>query len=77
LAGILTGMLWSRRRHPRQVHLLTVASDVPFLPDDLVTSLARSLSAQRADIVIARSQDGTHPTIGCGRWTWRTAWSTT
>jgi len=62
LAGILTGMLWSRRRHPRQVHLLTVASDVPFLPDDLVTRLARSLS--RADIVIARSQDGTHPTIG-------------
>lgn len=62
LAGILTGMLWSRRRHPRQVHLLTVASDVPFLPDDLVTRLARNLGG--ADIVIARSQDGTHPTIG-------------
>lgn len=64
LAGILTGMLWSRRRHPRQVHLLTVASDVPFLPDDLVTRLARSLSDQRADIAIARTADGTHPTIG-------------
>ncbi len=64
LAGILTGMLWSRRRHPRQVHLLTVASDVPFLPDDLVTRLAHSLGDQRADIAIARAADGTHPTIG-------------
>lgn len=64
LAGILTGMLWSRKRHSRQVHLLTVASDVPFLPDDLVARLARSLHDQRADIAIARSPDGTHPTIG-------------
>jgi len=64
LAGILTGMLWSRRRHSRQVHLLTVASDVPFLPDDLVARLSRSLVSQRADIAIASSPEGTHPTIG-------------
>ena len=64
LAGILTGMLWSRRRHPRQVHLLTVASDVPFLPDDLVARLSRSLSQRGADIAIASAPDGTHPTIG-------------
>jgi molybdenum cofactor guanylyltransferase len=64
LAGILTGMLWSRRRHPRQVHLLTVASDVPFLSDDLVARLSRSLTQQRADIAIASAADGTHPTIG-------------
>ena len=64
LAGILTGMLWSRRRHPRQVHLLTVASDVPFLPHDLVARLSHSLSDQRADIAIASSPEGTHPTIG-------------
>lgn len=64
LAGILTGMLWSRRRHPRQVHLLTVASDVPFLPDNLTAQLSRCLSEQRADIAIASSPEGTHPTIG-------------
>src|SRR5579872_1598341 len=50
LAGVLTGMLWSRRRHPRQAHLLTVASDVPFLPRDLVARLAQCLADQRADI---------------------------
>ncbi|HKQ11195.1 MAG TPA: molybdenum cofactor guanylyltransferase MobA [Rhizomicrobium sp.] len=64
LAGILTGMLWSRKRHPRRVHLLTVASDVPFLPDDLVARLSRALQEQRADIAIASSPEGTHPTIG-------------
>jgi molybdopterin-guanine dinucleotide biosynthesis protein A len=64
LAGILTGMLWSRRRHPRQVHLLSVASDVPFLPSDLLEGLLRALQDQRADIAIASTADGTHPTIG-------------
>ena len=64
LAGILTGMLWSRRRHPRQVHLLSVASDVPFLPGDLLERLSGALRDQRADIAIASTADGTHPTIG-------------
>jgi molybdenum cofactor guanylyltransferase len=64
LAGILTGMLWSRRRHPRQAHLLSVASDVPFLPRDLVTRLSQSLIDQNADIAIASCPQGTHPTIG-------------
>jgi len=64
LAGILTGMLWSRKRHPRQVHLLSVASDVPFLPHDLVARLFRARQDQRADIAIASSPEGTHPTIG-------------
>ena len=64
LAGILTGMLWSRRRHPRQVHLMSVASDVPFLPGDLLERLSGALKDQRADIAIASTADGTHPTIG-------------
>jgi molybdopterin-guanine dinucleotide biosynthesis protein A len=64
LAGLLTGMLWSRRRHPRAAYLLSVASDVPFLPDDLVAQLSRALSEQNADIAIATCALGTHPTIG-------------
>jgi molybdopterin-guanine dinucleotide biosynthesis protein A len=64
LAGILTGMLWSRRRHPRQAYLLSVASDTPFLPRDLVTRLSQSLIDQNADIAIASCAQGTHPTIG-------------
>jgi len=64
LAGLLTGMLWSRRRHPRQAYILCVAGDVPFLPPDLVAQLARNLTDQKADIAIARCAQGLHPTIG-------------
>lgn len=64
LAGLLTGMLWSRRRHPRAAYLLSAASDVPFLPDDLVAQLSRALTEQNADIAIANCPLGTHPTIG-------------
>jgi molybdopterin-guanine dinucleotide biosynthesis protein A len=64
LAGLLTGMLWSRRRHPRQPYLLSVASDVPFLPGDLVARLSQGLADQHADIAIASCPQGTHPTIG-------------
>jgi len=64
LAGLLTGMLWSRRRHPRQAYILSVAGDVPLLPPDLVAQLARNLTDQKADIAIARCTQGLHPTIG-------------
>ncbi len=64
LAGLLTGMRWSRRRHPKSAYLLSVASDVPFLPNDLVAKLSKSLADERADIAIASCSLGTHPTIG-------------
>ena len=64
LAGLLTGMLWSRRRHSRQAYILSAAADVPFLPENLVARLARNLADQKADIAIAKCADGLHPTIG-------------
>lgn len=64
LAGLLTGMLWSRRRHPRQAYLLSVAGDGPFLPHDLVARLQDSLAGGQADIAIAACPQSSHPTIG-------------
>ena len=64
LAGLLTGMLWSRRCHPRNAYLLSVAGDVPFLPADLASRLMQRLLGERADIAIAACPQGTHPTIG-------------
>lgn len=64
LAGLLTGMQWSRRRHPHQVYLLSVAGDVPFLPQDLVARLSGSLAGGQADIAIASCPQSDHPTIG-------------
>lgn len=64
LAGLLTGMLWSRRHHPRQAYLLSVAGDVPFLPGNLVARLQEKLVAERSDIAIAACPQASHPTIG-------------
>jgi len=64
LAGLLTGMLWSRRCHPRNAYLLSVAGDVPFLPADLASRLMQRLLGGRADIAIATCPQGSHPTIG-------------
>jgi molybdopterin-guanine dinucleotide biosynthesis protein A len=64
LAGLLTGMLWSRRYRPRNAHLLSVAGDVPFLPVDLASRLMQRLLDGRADIAIAACPQGNHPTIG-------------
>lgn len=64
LAGLLTGMQWSKLRHPKAAYILSVPSDTPLLPTDLVTRLAEALAWRRADIAIAESEEGTHPTIG-------------
>lgn len=64
LAGLLTGLRWSRRRHPQAAHLLSVASDTPFLPRNLVSALSQALLDRKADIAIASCPQGTHPTIG-------------
>jgi molybdopterin-guanine dinucleotide biosynthesis protein A len=62
LGGLLTGLTWARRHHPGATHLLSVACDTPFLPRDLVSGLARSLSG--AGIAIAADAKRSHPVIG-------------
>jgi molybdopterin-guanine dinucleotide biosynthesis protein A len=64
LAGLLAGMLWSRRSYPEEAYLLSVPSDTPMLPPDLVARLSASLAQQKADIAIASCSNGLHPTIG-------------
>ncbi|WP_323035945.1 molybdenum cofactor guanylyltransferase MobA [Pararhodobacter sp.] len=61
LAGVLAGMEWAAAQG--YTHLLTVAGDTPFLPEDLVARLAK------AEFTLAASPDDTgrlrqHPTVG-------------
>ena len=60
LAGILAGLDWVAARHPQRNAALTVPSDTPFLPADLVTRLEDAMSGQRASIVYARSAGSPH-----------------
>jgi molybdopterin-guanine dinucleotide biosynthesis protein A len=67
LAGILTGLRWSKTAAPGARYVLTTPADVPILPDDLVARLARAASGANAtQPVLASSGEPvrTHPTIG-------------
>lgn len=63
LAGVHAGLEWVRQNRPGVAHAVTVATDTPFLPADLVQ---RFLAArgESGRLCVARSNAGTHPVIG-------------
>jgi molybdopterin-guanine dinucleotide biosynthesis protein A len=72
LAGVLTGMEWSRANAPESSWLLTVPTDAPFLPGDLVARfLAAVEEGKGADMACASSGGRHHPV--CGLWPVRLA----
>lgn len=63
LAGVLAGLRDVARRLPSATHLLTVPSDAPFFPLDLVARLQTAASGP--DMIAVASSDGrTHPVFG-------------
>jgi molybdopterin-guanine dinucleotide biosynthesis protein A len=63
LAGILAGMRWARRVHPRTPLLLSVPTDTPFLPPDLVARLSAAREASGAAIACAAAAGRLHPVV--------------
>jgi len=61
LAGVLTGLEWLDRTHEAD-WLLTVPTDAPFLPMDLVPRL-HSAADESTETVVARSDGRTHPVV--------------
>jgi molybdenum cofactor guanylyltransferase len=64
LAGVLAGMRWTAANHPAVTHTLTVSSDAPFLPGDLVARLSAALIDRPSAIAVASSGGELHPVIG-------------
>lgn len=64
LAGILTGLRWSAQHAPNATHIVSVSTDAPFLPEDLVSRLWDGLAAAPGKIAIASSGGELHPVIG-------------
>lgn len=64
LAGVLTGLEWARDHVTNATHVVTVATDAPFLPRDLVARLERQAQKEGADLVCAASNGRHHPVIG-------------
>jgi len=64
LAGILAGLDWIATHHPAITDAVSIATDTPFLPRDLVARLHTARDASGAQLACATSGDATHPVIG-------------
>jgi molybdopterin-guanine dinucleotide biosynthesis protein A len=62
LAGVLTGMDWTKRNRPDCPWIATIATDTPFFPRDLVARFAQAIGG--ADLACAASNGRTHPVFG-------------
>lgn len=64
LAGVLAGLDWTAAHRPDCSHIVSVATDAPFLPMDLVTRLVSGMTSAGADLACAASAGQAHPVIG-------------
>ena len=64
LAGILTGMEWVCAHRPSCAWIVSIATDTPFLPSDLVKRLAAAVQDDKAELASAVTKGRTHPVIG-------------
>jgi len=71
LAGVLAGMEWALAHAPGVADLVTVPTDSPFVPLDLVARLLAARDAAGADLACAASGGRAHPV--CGLWPVRLA----
>jgi len=63
LAGMLAALSWAAEIAPEATHVLTVPSDTPFLPRDLVARLQSGIR-EPGDSVMAARQGRRHPVVG-------------
>ena len=64
LAGVLAGMEWAAAQAPETRFLVSIATDTPFFPPDLVARLLEPLERNEAEIACAASGGRTHPVFG-------------
>src|ERR1700738_1431164 len=64
LAGVLAGLDGTPEHRPDCAYVVSVATDAPFLPKDLVSRLVRGMEKSGADLACAASAGQPHPVIG-------------
>jgi molybdopterin-guanine dinucleotide biosynthesis protein A len=62
LAGVHAGLEWVKRNQPGIGYAVTVATDTPFFPDDLVQHFLAAL--KEPALLVAKSNEGLHPVVG-------------
>ena len=64
LAGVLTGQEWARGNAPEAEWIVTMATDTPFFPVDLVQRFISAIEESGADMAMATSGGNRHPVFG-------------
>lgn len=64
LAGVLAALEWMATHRPQTTWLVSIPTDSPFLPADLVARLHQAREAAGTSLACARSGDQTHPVVG-------------
>ena len=64
LAGIHASLYWIKYNIPETKWLVSVPSDTPFLPNDLVEKLYLKANKNNKKIILAKSYNKIHPVIG-------------
>jgi molybdopterin-guanine dinucleotide biosynthesis protein A len=63
LAGILAGLEWAAREHPKIEWIASAPGDCPFLPHDLIPRLHEARMAEGRILACARSGEWRHPVV--------------
>jgi len=64
LAGIHASLYWIKNNIPETTWLVSIPSDTPFLPNDLVKKLYIKANNNNNKIILASSNNKIHPVIG-------------
>ena len=64
LAGVLTGMAWTRANRSECPWIATLATDTPFFPTDLIARLLAAVERDGAELACATSGGRAHPVFG-------------
>ena len=64
LAGVLAGLDWTAANRPDCEFVVSIATDAPFLPVDLVARLVGGMKVEGAELACAASGGQPHPVIG-------------
>ena len=64
LAGVLAGLDWAAANRPDCGLAVSVPTDAPFLPRDLVGRLHQAMQEEGADLACAASAGQPHPVVG-------------
>ena len=64
LAGVLAGLEWAAEHSPDAEVVVSVPTDAPFLPVDLVARMAAQMDVESAELACAASGGQSHPVVG-------------